>query len=721
MQVNVELLEDAGNVRPTTCERKGARSKKSTFRQCVVLQNGLLPPPPTRLRLEEALNNAQRGREDHVLGRETYAPLLETFRKKPISDRGGGVPLQRESNQMGRILQPSNMSSSPRQPAQIRVRGDEGQENRQRNYGSLELRAFSPRSAQEAYQEEVHVRCRDDQALENRRHNEESSILLAASSAGSGVDAVYRPRVFGEANEIYSRGRGISAGGMRDVLNQGWTDSSGANFADPEPQRRSRAVAEFSGCREGQEMAAVLNRAAGDLATPRPSLHPRSVQPEGLSNAAREGTAMAGVFGREQPLDSFTGGDNSHYCPRVKYEGIENALKNRGSLRSGCLHSPQEEMFVKPVPRLRLEGEACADAHRGTATKMLMTRINELKPDPPPTPKVYAGGRKIANLSQGGAARECLNPPIPRKIPYRLKKSQVLSTETTRIDNGVAHQISKANQAFGQLQNSVRNGQGLQLDIELTYKVVVLTTLLLGAETWTVYSNNAKELNYFHLSCLRRILKVRWQNRIPDTEILERTDILGSHAMLRQLQLRWSGHLVRMEETQLPKHPFYVDVAIDSRKPGGLKRRYKDTLKNSLKGSHINPGTWENLLHNRPVLPSMKQIGSPPPKLNGRLANHKYIASSLTTIRRFQHARAADAHSAHESVSLDPRRHQSASVYLFSHSLPCRKLRADRHPRHRPATTIRPAPASTAAASITTTSLRSPPPPPIDWTKSDVS
>nr|VZI34627.1 unnamed protein product [Spirometra erinaceieuropaei] len=430
MQVNVELLEDAGNVRPTTCQRKGDRSKKTTFRQGVVLQNGSLPPPPTRLRLEEAVNNAQRGREDHVLGRESYAPLLQTFRKKPISDRDGVVPLQRESNQMGRILQSSNISSSPRQPAQIRVRGDEGQENRQRNYGSLELRAYSPRSAQEAYQDEVHVRCRNDQALENRRHNEESSVLLAASATDSGLDAVYRPRVFGDANEIYSRGRGISAGGMRDVLNQGWTDSSGANFADPEPQRRSRAVAEFSGCREGQEMAAVLNRAAGDLTTPRPSLHPRSVQPEGLSNAAREGTAMAGVFGREQPPDSFTGGDNSHYCPRVKYEGIENALKNRGSLRSGCLHSPQEEVFVKPVPRLRLEGEAFADAHRGAATKMLMTRINELKPDPPPTPKVYAGGRKIANLSQGGAARECLNPPIPRKIPYRLKKSQALSTET---------------------------------------------------------------------------------------------------------------------------------------------------------------------------------------------------------------------------------------------------------------------------------------------------
>nr|VZI32913.1 unnamed protein product [Spirometra erinaceieuropaei] len=55
-----------------------------------------------------------------------------------------------------------------------------------------------------------------------------------------------------------------------------------------------------------------------------------------------------------------------------------------------------------------------------------------------------------------------------------------------------------------------------------------------------------------------------------------------------------------------------------------------------------------------PVLPSTKQIGSPPPpKPNERPSNHKCLASTVPTIRRFVHARAVNAHSAHESVSLD--------------------------------------------------------------------
>ncbi|VDM02090.1 unnamed protein product [Schistocephalus solidus] len=75
----------------------------------------------------------------------------------------------------------------------------------------------------------------------------------------------------------------------------------------------------------------------------------------------------------------------------------------------------------------------------------------------------------------------------------------------------------------------------------------------------------------------------RWQDRILNTKVLERTGILSIHAMLRQVQLRWSGHLVRMDDERLPKRLFYGDVATGASRQGGLKRRYKDTLKKSLK------------------------------------------------------------------------------------------------------------------------------------------
>nr|VZI35619.1 unnamed protein product [Spirometra erinaceieuropaei] len=175
-------------------------------------------------------------------------------------------------------------------------------------------------------------------------------------------------------------------------------------------------------------------------------------------------------------------------------------------------------------------------------------------------------------------------------------------SRNTKIDDKVANRISKASQAFGRLQSTVWNRHGLQLSTKLKmYKAVILPTLLYGAETWTVYAKQARRLNHFHLSCLRRILRLKWQDRIPDTELLERTGILSIYAILRQIQLRWSGHLVRMDDERLPKRPFYGDVATGSRRQGGPIRRYKDTLKSSLKCLQINPTNWEELALDRPT------------------------------------------------------------------------------------------------------------------------
>ncbi|VDL90892.1 unnamed protein product [Schistocephalus solidus] len=140
-----------------------------------------------------------------------------------------------------------------------------------------------------------------------------------------------------------------------------------------------------------------------------------------------------------------------------------------------------------------------------------------------------------------------------------LRQDATLS-RTTRIDNEVAQWISKASQAFGRLQASVWNPHGIHLNTELKmYEAVVLTTLPYGMETSTVYSSESRNLNHFQLSCLHRILKLRWQDRIPDTEVLDWTGIPSIHAMLRQMQLRWSGHLVRMDDERILKRHFYGD------------------------------------------------------------------------------------------------------------------------------------------------------------------
>nr|VZI47691.1 unnamed protein product [Spirometra erinaceieuropaei] len=161
-------------------------------------------------------------------------------------------------------------------------------------------------------------------------------------------------------------------------------------------------------------------------------------------------------------------------------------------------------------------------------------------------------------------------------------------SRNTKIDDEVANRISKASQAFGRLQSTVWNRYGLQLSTKL--KIDMDGVHEAGTSTEPL----PPQLSPSHPEAELR-------DRIPDTDVLERTGILSIYAILKQMQLRWSGHLVRMDDERLPKRLFYGDVATGSRRQGGLIRRYRDTLKSSLKRLQINPTNWEDLARDRPT------------------------------------------------------------------------------------------------------------------------
>ncbi|XP_062570782.1 uncharacterized protein LOC134232822 [Saccostrea cucullata] len=96
-------------------------------------------------------------------------------------------------------------------------------------------------------------------------------------------------------------------------------------------------------------------------------------------------------------------------------------------------------------------------------------------------------------------------------------------SRNVHIDDEVNSRIAKASSAFGRLNKAVWGRRGITTTTKLSvYRAVVLTTLLYACETWTVYSRHTRKLNHFHTVCLRKILGIKWQDRIPDTEVLNR-------------------------------------------------------------------------------------------------------------------------------------------------------------------------------------------------------
>ncbi|XP_069960323.1 RNA-directed DNA polymerase from mobile element jockey [Cherax quadricarinatus] len=168
------------------------------------------------------------------------------------------------------------------------------------------------------------------------------------------------------------------------------------------------------------------------------------------------------------------------------------------------------------------------------------------------------------------------------------------------IDDEVNARLAKASATFGKLHKNVWNRRGITTSTKIkVYRAIVLTTLLYGCETWTVYKRHARKLSHFHTTRLRKILGIKWQDKIPDTEVLTTAGLPSIYTILMQTQLRWAGHVARMPDHRLPKKLLFGELQHGKRSQGGQKKHYKDTLKTALKAFNINHTMWELIAQDR--------------------------------------------------------------------------------------------------------------------------
>ena len=128
---------------------------------------------------------------------------------------------------------------------------------------------------------------------------------------------------------------------------------------------------------------------------------------------------------------------------------------------------------------------------------------------------------------------------------------------------------------------------------------MVLTNLLYGCETWTCYRRHIKALDRFHMRHLRILLKIKWQDRITNAEVLERSQSTGIEALLIASQLRWAGHVWRMGDERIPKQLLHGELWEGESHRGGRRKRFKDTLKHNMKQCGINADQWETAAEDR--------------------------------------------------------------------------------------------------------------------------
>ena len=158
------------------------------------------------------------------------------------------------------------------------------------------------------------------------------------------------------------------------------------------------------------------------------------------------------------------------------------------------------------------------------------------------------------------------------------------------LDKEISARICKASQALGRLKTRVVNQHNTRRSTKLkVYRAVVLTSLLYGCETWTLYRRHLKQLERFRMRSLRSIVNFEWQDRVSKLQALDMAEATSIEAMILKSRLRWVRHVIYMEDNRLPKQLMFGELASGKRKQGRPLKRFKDCVKASISHAEITP------------------------------------------------------------------------------------------------------------------------------------
>ena len=101
-------------------------------------------------------------------------------------------------------------------------------------------------------------------------------------------------------------------------------------------------------------------------------------------------------------------------------------------------------------------------------------------------------------------------------------------------------------------------------------------------------------LEKFHQTTLRKIARIKWFHKVTNYEVLSRCNICSLQSMIDIARLRWTGHVVRMENDRIPKALLYGRLATGIPKRGN-HNTYLNSVKSTLRACGIGCTRLEEL------------------------------------------------------------------------------------------------------------------------------
>uniref|UniRef100_A0AAV2JEM2 Ig-like domain-containing protein n=1 Tax=Knipowitschia caucasica TaxID=637954 RepID=A0AAV2JEM2_KNICA len=182
-------------------------------------------------------------------------------------------------------------------------------------------------------------------------------------------------------------------------------------------------------------------------------------------------------------------------------------------------------------------------------------------------------------------------------------------------DEDVRTRIGKAQTAFQQLKN-IWGSSTISITTKIRlFNTIVKPILLYGAETWRTTVVTIKRIQVFINSCLRKILKIRWPEKISNEELWTKTNRQPVDEAILQRRWRWIGHTLRKSASSITRQSLTWNPQ-GKRKRGRPRNTWRRDLDADVKQMGKTWGQLERLAQNRDAW--RKLVGGLCPKRDHR-------------------------------------------------------------------------------------------------------
>jgi len=204
--------------------------------------------------------------------------------------------------------------------------------------------------------------------------------------------------------------------------------------------------------------------------------------------------------------------------------------------------------------------------------------------------KISAKKTETMTLNVNGPAAVKVNGTDLKQVDKFTYLGSIIRPEGGTKED-ISNRLSKARSVFRDMSNVWRSSQYNTSTKLKLYQSCVISVLLYGSECWRMTATELNRLRSFHTTCLRRILRIFWPEKISNEDLLRRCKQEDMGTIISRRRWRWIGHVLRRKPDSTVRTALHWTPE-GKRKRGRPRETWRRTVETEMK---VMKHSWDSL------------------------------------------------------------------------------------------------------------------------------